>query len=92
MKMNHTIQLMEGDFTPSEANDIISALINEKINFHKLNRLSITEGNGDDECLFDSSRIGDLISSKKNLKDLIKKSKEDGKTFSITSTIEIKIK
>ena len=35
------IQLVDGVFTVSEANDIIQNLINEKINFHKLQRLTL---------------------------------------------------
>jgi len=39
------IQLVKGEFTPSEASHIIMNLIDEKINFHKLQRLQMWEGN-----------------------------------------------
>lgn len=39
------IQLVDGTFTPTEASDVINALIDEKINFHKIQRLKIYEGN-----------------------------------------------
>ena len=32
-------QLVKGDFTPSEASDVIMSLIDEKINFHQKQRL-----------------------------------------------------
>lgn len=44
-KMTKHIQLVKGDFSPSEASQIILSLINEKINFHKIERLQIWEGN-----------------------------------------------
>ena len=41
------VQLVEGKFTPSEAADVVSSLISEKINFHKIQRLSSLERNED---------------------------------------------
>ena len=38
------IQLVKGAFSASEASDIICALLDEKINFHKLQRLKLWEG------------------------------------------------
>lgn len=35
-KTAQKIQLVDGNFTVSEASDIVQALLNEKINFHKL--------------------------------------------------------
>ena len=35
MSETKTINLVDGTFTPSEAHDVIQALIDQKINFHK---------------------------------------------------------
>ena len=35
------VQLVEGLFTPSEANHIVNVLIEQKVNFHKLQRISM---------------------------------------------------
>ena len=35
-KTKQTIQLVKGEFTPSEAAHVIVGLIDEKINFHKI--------------------------------------------------------
>ena len=55
------IKLVEGHFTPSDASDIIGSVLDVKINFHKLKRLSKTEGNEKDLCEYDSDRITELI-------------------------------
>ena len=38
-------QLVKGDFSPSEASDVIMSLIDEKINFHQKQRLQNWEQN-----------------------------------------------
>ena len=45
LKKIQKIQLVKGEFTSSEASDIIMNLFNEKINFHKKQRLQLWEGN-----------------------------------------------
>ena len=54
------VNLVEGTFTPSEAHDVVSALIREKINFHKLQRLSWCEGDQNANTEFPDGRIGEL--------------------------------
>ena len=54
------VNLVEGTFTASEAVDVVSALINEKINFHKIQRLSWCEGNQNANTEFPDGRIGEL--------------------------------
>lgn len=86
-----TIKLIEGDFTPSEAADVINAVLNVKINFHKLQRLSRTEGNIDDDCEYDNCRIEELLTSKENAKAFFKEIRQEGGKINIESTIAIKI-
>jgi len=37
-KTTQKINLVDGNFTVSEASDVVLTLLNEKINFHKLQR------------------------------------------------------
>ena len=46
-KVDQKVQLVDGVFTPSEAMDVIGSLIDQKINFHKFQRLKSFEG---DDC------------------------------------------
>ena len=62
-----------------------------KINFHKLQRLSITEGNANDSCEFDSGRIVELIDSKEDVKSFLNNVRLKGKKLKIESTISITV-
>jgi hypothetical protein len=85
------ISLIDGKFTASEAADILNALLDKKINFHKIQRLKRLEGNSDDQCRFDSGRLGELTSEKDRLKTILREVRKDGKKLVITSTINIEI-
>ncbi len=89
--MNRTINLVEGVFTPAEAADLINQLVDLKLNFHTLNRLSITEGNRRDDAKEDNSRIAELQKEKFLNKEYFKKAKAQGKRFTINSIIEIQV-
>ena len=85
------ISLIDGKFTASEAADILNALLDKKINFHKIQRLKRLEGNCDDACRFDNGRLGELTSEKDRLKAILREVRKDGKKLVITSTINIEI-
>ena len=83
------INLVDGSFTPSQASDVINALLDTKINFHKLKRLSITEGNINDVCEYDNSRIVELIEEKGFAKEFFSEARLQGKKLKLKSTISI---
>lgn len=85
------ISLIDGKFTASEAADILNALLDKKINFHKIQRLKRLEGNCEDQCRFDNGRLGELTSEKERLRAILKEVRKDGKKLLITSTIDIEI-
>lgn len=89
--LNQKIKLINGNFTSSEAKDILNGLLDIKINFHKLQRLSRTEGNMNDSCEFDTGRIIELIDSKQNLKPFLTDVRINGKKLKIESTITITV-
>ena len=60
-KTTQKIDLINGVFTASEASDIINSVLKVKINFHKFQRLSITEGNENEEYKYDNGRITELM-------------------------------
>ncbi len=91
VKVKQQINLIEGHFTAAEASDIVNAVLKVKINFHKLQRLSITEGNNDDGCEFDSSRINELLEQQAIAKDFFANARLQNKKLKMKSTIEISI-
>lgn len=72
------IQLVDGVFNPSEANDVVNALIGEKINHHKLQCLSMRIGNDHADTEFHESRIEELENEKETLKRYIAEARAKG--------------
>lgn len=93
--MNQTAQqqlkLIEGKFTKLEALDIINNVVDVKINFHKLQRLSKTEGNINDNCKYDNSRIKELKEDKEITKAFLRSLENNACNIKISSTIHISI-
>ena len=90
-KDQQTLKLIEGTFTKREALNIINSVVDVKINFHKVHRLSIQEGNENDECKFDNSRIQELMESKKETKAFLRALEIKGQNIKITSTVTISL-
>jgi hypothetical protein len=88
-KVKQDIRLVEGEFTPSEAMHIIRTLLNEKINFHKLQRLTVLEGDCNSQTSYADNRIQELENEKEIAKEFISKMRKEGIKLRINSTIEI---
>lgn len=71
LEHNQSIQLVDGTFTPSEAADVITALIDQKINFHKLQRISWCEKNEQAETTYADNRIAELMREKEIAKSFL---------------------
>ncbi|MFK7806373.1 MAG: hypothetical protein AB8F74_01105 [Saprospiraceae bacterium] len=83
------INLIEGEFSPSEASDLIGALIREKINFHKIQRLGQLIH---DDCCDQAesrARIKELEEERKVAKEFISKARINGKKVTISGTLKI---
>jgi len=90
-KTTQKIDLIDGVFTASEASGIINSVLKVKINFHKLSRLSITEGNHKDECAYDNGRISELMNEQQVAKEFFSQARLNGKKLKIRSVIQIEI-
>ncbi|MBS9462417.1 hypothetical protein KIM67_08350 [Flagellimonas sp. 389] len=85
------IQLVDGSFTPSEACDVITALIDEKINFHKLQRISWCEGDRDANTKYPDERILELEKEKVIAKEFINSLRNEGKRLRIDGILKISL-
>ena len=85
-----TIQLVDGTFTPSEACDVISSLIDGKINFHKIQRLKIWEGNHHSKTNLLDSRIGELEEERQTARMIINQARAEGRNVQINGVLEFK--
>ena len=90
-KVTQNIQLVKGEFTPSEASHILMSLLDEKINFHKIQRLQIWEG--DHKCKTGDldSRIDELLREKKIAQEFIQSTRGLGQNLRINGTLEITV-
>jgi hypothetical protein len=89
VKTEQKINLVEGKFTPSEASHVVNSLIGEKINFHKLQRLILCEGNEDSDTTYENKRIQELQNEKQIAKDYIANARRDGYDVFINGTLDI---
>jgi len=90
-EVKHQVNLIDGEFTPSEAKDVINTLIREKVNFHKLNRLSMWEGDTQSDTSFDDGRISQLLQSKEDFIQVYNKAKAAGKKVKLTGVVHIEL-
>lgn len=90
VKTEQKIQLIKGEFNPSEASLIIDTLLEQKINFHKMQRLQHWEGNHRFETGELDGRIKELIEEQQTAKEFFANLKGEGRKLKIDGIIEIK--
>lgn len=83
------INLINGQFTASEASDVMEALIREKINFHKVQRLQKFIGDCDCETGDLSDRISELMEEKQKAKAFFAEARAAGRNVVINGTLEL---
>ena len=88
-QVTQKINLVEGSFSASEVLDVISSLIDEKINFHKLQRLSWCEGDSGANTAFPDGRIAELQNEKLIARAFINSLREEGKRFRMEGVVRI---
>ncbi len=83
------IRLVDGEFTPTEACDIVHALLDQKINFHKLQRLSMWEGDINANASFPNHRIEELEAEKVRFMEYVKEARGKGAMVVIKGNLDI---
>lgn len=90
MKNKHKYRLIEGDFAPKEAKEILFALIKDKINFHNKHAFSKAVRFNEDSSRSEK-RVEQLKQSHEDIKNVIEYATKNGLKLSIKSNIEIKL-
>ncbi|WP_138433923.1 hypothetical protein [Winogradskyella algicola] len=88
-KATQEVNLVEGLFTPSEANHLVNVLIEQKVNFHKLQKLRVCEGQEDADITYENNRIEELLNEKQIAKDYISIARKEGYNVVINGTLNI---
>lgn len=87
---NGPFELIRGNYKPEDALEILSHLIQEKINFHTLKNFSqVVRFDSKDE--FSSVRIEELKKSRQAIKVLVDNAKKQGKMLSVKSNIIVEL-
>ena len=88
---NQKVQLVKGAFTPSEATDLVLSLLDEKINFHKLQRLRWCEGHFGADTSYADQRIEELEAEKVIARKFMRQARQQGRCLKIKGILEITI-
>ncbi|MEZ4686035.1 MAG: hypothetical protein R3B47_08190 [Bacteroidia bacterium] len=86
-----TIQLVKGIYTPDEASDVLLSLLDEKINFHKVHRLKLWEGNHNYPGEVLNARIQELEQEKVTARQMVAMAKTAGKKIRISGVLEMSL-
>ena len=90
-KKEQEVRLVDGEFTPIQAADIVSSLIEQKINFHKVENLQHWENNHKNDSKPYIQRVKDLEQAEKNAKSFILNKDIKGKKIKIKGNLTISI-
>ncbi|MFN3755630.1 MAG: hypothetical protein ACK4RM_01620 [Flavobacterium sp.] len=82
------LQLINGEFNPNDAKNIILSLINSKIQYHQLEIFSMQERFGI-EATHSINRIEELKLTTRDVKEIIKEAESLGLKLKVTSIVEI---
>jgi hypothetical protein len=88
MKTKHELELIDGTYSASDANEILMNLLSDKIKFHQLKNFSSSErlDKNDHNSLI---RISELEECKKQVVELVAQARESNQKFTIHSQIII---
>lgn len=88
-QLHQTIKLVDGEFSKLQALDIISALIDQKINYHKVEGMQLWESNHHADGDHINLRIEELLKAKEEFKNYLKDKKGKEVRFTIKGALEI---
>lgn len=80
--------LIEGNFAPADAAEVLLSLLNDKIKFHTVQLLNLKDTDRVDS-LNSKNRINELKQAKGRMTEIILDARTQGKQLRIHSTIEI---
>ena len=83
-------QFMDDSLSPSEGRDVTSQMMDQFINFYKLQHLTQWEGNHSITTAIRDKKIQKLQNLKNELKAIANEARSNGYTMSIKGTLEIK--
>lgn len=87
---NQVFKLIDGDFLPQDAKEVLVKLFLNKIQFHEMKNFSTNERSGEDD-LVAIKRIPELKESLAKIKDILESENAIGKRVTIKTYVEISL-
>lgn len=85
------IDLVKGEFSLNEASEVIMALLDQKLNFHKAKKFQLwTRDNNTDTSTIDN-RIAELQQAKAVVRDLLESQKDASKRLYLHAGLDISV-
>lgn len=91
VKKEQEVRLVDGTFTPIQAADIVSSLIEQKINFHKVENLQHWEKNHKNDVKPFIQRVKNLEEAEKEAKSFILDESFKDKKIKIKGNLTISV-
>lgn len=85
------VQLISGLFSPAEAKDLVSALLDEKINYHNMRRLCDSIHDEKNIQEFHSAKMDALKQEKMAFKEIVRNAKANGRQIRISGKLDIEL-
>ncbi|NEV93976.1 hypothetical protein G3567_07430 [Psychroflexus sp. YR1-1] len=84
------VKLVDGEFTPTQASDILIALIDQKINYHKIENLQHWEQDHNNDPKPYMMRIQELEKEKEAIDRYISEFRKAGKKLRVSGILTLK--
>ena len=85
------VQLLAGQFSPSEAGDLVEAFIDQKINFYKIKKLQAWARNQSNNIESLDEKIKALSAERQEAKKVIAEARKMGMNLHINCNIDISL-
>ena len=85
------IKLIDGEYSVSEAADVLFSVISDKIRFHNIQMLSIRE-RFDGDTSHSEERLAELNEAKERITEILHVAREQEADLEIFSSIQIQLK
>lgn len=89
--VSQTIQIVNENFSPFEANDLLDELIRSRINHHKIQTWKMWEGNHGFEAKGRDKEIESIVKQKSEAIALIAKATKENLKVEIIGNIEVRL-
>jgi len=87
-KIQEQLQLDNEGLTPQQTSLLLSGIIEEKINFYKLQRWSMRVGDENSDTRWLDDKINELTTERDRLKNLLEETKAGRVNLTVASSIE----